>query len=161
MNQVLSQSEVDILLAAVSEGRKNVDLEGAEEPVALIDNGDKAVIPYNLTRQDKIIRGRLPRLNIIYEEFVRSFQSSLSSTLRKALSLNHEGTDFLRFGEFIDTLPVPTCMSVLKFNGSMGTALLVFERNLFMLWLIVFLEEWIAPMLRLREKNLLPLNYQL
>ncbi len=138
MSQVLSQSEVDALLAAVSEGE-----------IASDDNGggggggggsskggnnnamdDRVVVVYDLTSQDRIIRGRLPQLDVIYEKFMRSFRVSLSSALRKIATLNHASTDFLKFGEFINTLPMPTCMSVLRFNALRGSALFVIESKL-------------------------------
>ena len=124
MNQVLSQSEVDALLAAVSEG----EVTGDESPKRSGD--ERVVVVYDLTSQDRIIRGRLPQLDVIYEKFMRSFRVSLSSALRKIASLNHASTDFLKFGEFINTLPMPTCMSVLRFNALRGSALLVIESKL-------------------------------
>lgn len=126
MSQVLSQSEVDALLAAVSEGE--IGDEGGMQGGGQQD--DKVVVVYDLTSQDRIIRGRLPQLDVIYERFMRSFRVSLSSTLRKIASLNHASTDFLKFGEFVNTLPMPTCMSVLRFNALRGSALLVIESKL-------------------------------
>lgn len=125
MSQVLSQSEVDALLAAVSEGEV-----GSGESGGGGGGDDRVVVVYDLTSQDRIIRGRLPQLDVIYEKFMRSFRVSLSSALRKIASLNHASTDFLKFGEFINTLPMPTCMSVLRFNALRGSALLVIESKL-------------------------------
>lgn len=125
MNQVLSQSEVDALLSAVSEG----ELAG-DESASVKTTDDRIVVAYDLTSQDRIIRGRLPQLDVIYEKFMRSFRVSLSSALRKIAALNHASTDFLKFGEFINTLPMPTCMSVLRFNALRGSALLVVESKL-------------------------------
>lgn len=126
MNQVLSQSEVDALLAAVSEG----ELGGDDDGSGIKTTDDRVVVVYDLTSQDRIIRGRLPQLDVIYEKFMRSFRVSLSSALRKIAALNHASTDFLKFGEFINTLPMPTCMSVLRFNALRGSALLVIESKL-------------------------------
>jgi flagellar motor switch protein FliM len=136
MSQVLSQSEVDALLAAVSEGEigsgENVGGGGGGNNIigGSGNNDDKVVVVYDLTSQDRIIRGRLPQLDVIYEKFMRSFRVSLSSALRKIASLNHASTDFLKFGEFINTLPMPTCMSVLRFNALRGSALFVIESKL-------------------------------
>lgn len=123
MNQVLSQSEVDALLAAVNEG------EVGAEAGAGGDN-DKVVAVYDLTSNERSIRQRLPQLDVIYEKFMRSFRVSLSSALRKIAALNHASTEFLKFGEFINTLPMPTCMSVLRFNALRGSAILVIESKL-------------------------------
>ena len=70
MNQVLSQSEVDALLAAVSDG----ELDAGEETASTGGADDKVVVVYDLTSQDRIIRGRLPQLDVIYEKFMRSFR---------------------------------------------------------------------------------------
>lgn len=136
MNQVLSQSEVDALLAAVSDG----DVASSDKPASSGSGSgggganntanDKVVVSYDLTSQDRIIRGRLPQLEVIYEKFMRSFRVSLSSALRKIASLTLASTDFLKFGEFINTLPMPTCMSVLRFSHLRGSALLVIESKL-------------------------------
>lgn len=129
MNQVLSQSEVDALLAAVSEGEvASTDAPAATGTVKAAD--DRKVVAYDLTSQDRIIRGRLPQLEVIYEKFMRSFRVSLSSALRKIASITLTSTEFLKFGEFINTLPLPTCMSVLRFGNLRGSALMVIESKL-------------------------------
>lgn len=143
MNQVLSQSEVDALLAAVSEGEVGTPDNavsasssggggggGNSNRVVGAGKEDKVVVTYDLTSQDRIIRGRLPQLEVIYEKFMRSFRVSLSSALRKIASITIASTDFLKFGEFINTLPMPTCMSVLRFHNLRGSALLVIESKL-------------------------------
>jgi len=127
MSQILSQNEVDALLAAVSEGELSDD---SESGASLAGSNGKVVVAYDLTSQDRIIRGRLPQLDVIYEKFMRSFRVSLSSALRKIASLNHASTDFLKFGEFINTLPMPTCISVLRVNNLRGSALFVIESKL-------------------------------
>lgn len=126
MNQVLSQSEVDALLAAVSEG----EVQTAETANGAVKKDDRNIVNYDLTSQDRIIRGRLPQLEVIYEKFMRSFRISLSSALRKIASIQLTSTEFLKFGEFINTLPMPTCMSVLRFTSLRGSALFVIESKL-------------------------------
>ena len=131
MNQVLSQSEVDALLAAVSDG--DVGSSEAPKAEAQSNNGkvdERKVTSYDLTSQDRIIRGRLPQLEVIYEKFMRAFRVSLSSSLRKNASITLTSTEFLKFGEFINTLPMPTCMSVLRFGNLRGSALFVIESKL-------------------------------
>ncbi|MGZ3775006.1 MAG: flagellar motor switch protein FliM [Pseudobdellovibrionaceae bacterium] len=138
MNQVLSQSEVDALLAAVSDG--DVATSESSKPASsggnagggFANNGsvDRKIVSYDLTSQDRIIRGRLPQLEVIYEKFMRAFRVSLSSALRKIASITLTSTEFLKFGEFINTLPMPTCMSVLRFGNLRGSALFVIESKL-------------------------------
>ena len=73
MAQVLSQEEVDALLSAVNESSDaNHDDDDFTDEV--IDDG-LLIQTYDLTNQDRVIRGRMPILEIIYERFIRSFQS--------------------------------------------------------------------------------------
>jgi flagellar motor switch protein FliM len=144
MNQVLSQSEVDALLSAVASGQGDPAAAaaggaaggaggGSGGTVVSADgtkSGDVNVVPYDLTNQDRVIRGRMPTLDIIYERFVRLFRMSLSNSLRKIASLSIISTDILKFGEFVNTLPIPSCMSILRFESLRGPALLVFESKL-------------------------------
>lgn len=127
MNQVLSQNEVDALLAAVSDGDVATSEVAGSGP-GKVD--ERRIVNYDLTSQDRIIRGRLPQLEVIYEKFMRAFRVSLSSALRKIASITLTSTEFLKFGEFINTLPMPTCMSVLRFTNLRGSALLVIESKL-------------------------------
>lgn len=138
MNQVLTQSEVDALLSAVSEGGMDV-AEGGEDGGDGLDGDlsdadmmdeDTEITPYDLTNQDRVIRGRMPTLDIIYERFIRLFRMSLSNSLRKIASISIISTDLLKFGEFVNTLPIPSCMCILRFETLRGPALLVFESKL-------------------------------
>ena len=127
MAQVLSQEEVDALLSAVNESSDaSNDEDFADE---IIDDG-LLIQPYDLTNQDRVIRGRMPILEIIYERFIRSFRVSLSNSLRKICSISMISTDLLKFGEFVNTLPIPSCMCIMRFNELRGPVLLVFESKL-------------------------------
>lgn len=138
MNQVLSQAEVDALLNAVSEGAVDTGEKGAEQAAPAggtpwneptVQN-DPDVTPYDLTNQDRVIRGRMPTLDIIYERFIRLFRMSLSNSLRKIATISIISTDLLKFGEFVNTLPIPSCMCIMRFESLRGPALLVFESKL-------------------------------
>ncbi len=130
MAQVLSQDEVDALLNAVNEGSVDGfsgDSGGGGGSAA---DEDENIQPYDLTNQDRVIRGRMPILEIIYERFIRSFRVSLSNSLRKISTISIISTDLLKFGEFVNTLPIPSCMCIMRFNELRGPALLVFESKL-------------------------------
>ena len=132
MNQVLSQNEVDALLSAVADG--GVDTGGAA-PAGDSGGGAKGsdgkeVVTYDLANQDRVIRGRMPTLDIIYERFIRLFRISLSNSLRKIASISIISTDLLKFGEFVNTLPIPSCMCIMRFEQLRGPGLLVFESKL-------------------------------
>ena len=128
MNQVLSQTEVDALLNAV------VDPATAGSGGASADSSKPAldvnIVPYDLGNQDRVIRGRMMTLDIIYERFIRLFRVSLSTSLRKIASLSIISTDLLKFGEFLNTLPIPSCMGVMRFETLRGSGMIVFESKL-------------------------------
>ncbi|HAZ14066.1 MAG: flagellar motor switch protein FliM [Bdellovibrionales bacterium GWA2_49_15] len=128
MAQVLSQEEVDALLNAVNdESSVSIDENGGFETAS---EEDENIQTYDLTNQDRVIRGRMPILEIIYERFIRQFRVSLSNSLRKISSISMISTDLLKFGEFVNTLPIPSCMCIMRFNELRGPVLLVFESKL-------------------------------
>lgn len=168
MNQILSQSEVDALLAAVTEGEVSSAGDSGSSGsssgnVKSINGGnvEKNVISYDLTSQDRIIRGRLPQLEVIYEKFMRSFRVSLSASLRKIASITLTSTEFLKFGEFINTLPIPTCMSVLRFNNLRGSALFVIEAKLAYALVDSFFGGADRPYAKLDGKEFTPIELQI
>jgi flagellar motor switch protein FliM len=87
-------------------------------------------MPYDLGNQDRVIRGRMMTLDIIYERFIRLFRVSLSTSLRKIASLSIISTDLLKFGEFLNTLPIPSCMGVMRFDTLRGSGMIVIESKL-------------------------------
>jgi flagellar motor switch protein FliM len=129
MNQVLSQNEVDALLNAVIDPSSATGDAGAGDGSPK-QNLDINVVPYDLGNQDRVIRGRMMTLDIIYERFIRLFRVSLSTSLRKIASLSIISTDLLKFGEFLNTLPIPSCMGVMRFETLRGSGMIVFESKL-------------------------------
>lgn len=119
MSNILSQEEVDALLRGISGGE--VETEVIDKAVA------EGVVSYDLTSQDRIIRGRMPTLEMINEKFSRIFRGTMSSTLRKVVNVSAMSTDMVKFGEFMKTLPVPTSMHLFKMEPLRGSALFVFE----------------------------------
>ena len=122
MEKILSQDEVDALLKGLSDGEIEGEEKAEEEGVG--------VQYYDLTNQDRIIRGRMPTLEILNDRFARLHRITLSSSLRKLIDLTTVQTEMIKFGEFIRTLPVPTSLHVLKLEPLRGHALLVLESRL-------------------------------
>jgi flagellar motor switch protein FliM len=136
MNDVLSQEEVDALLNAVSDPSTSAKaLDGSESTetnhgsVVSADQ-DVNIKSFDLTNQDRVIRGKMPTLDIIYERFIRLFRMSLSNSLRKIAAISVMSTDLIKFGEFVNTLPIPSCMCIMRFEALRGPALFVFESKL-------------------------------
>ncbi len=123
MNQVLSQSEVDALLSAVSDNRPAGSETGGGDAKA-------GVMGYDLANQDRIIRGRMPTLDIIHDRFIRLFRVTLSNSLRKMANLSVNSTGPLKFSEFMNSLPLPSCLNILRLEPLRGAAVMVIESKL-------------------------------
>ncbi|MCF8720289.1 flagellar motor switch protein FliM [Nitrospina gracilis] len=122
MAQVLSKGEVDALLRGVSENQIEVEADITEE--------EKGVVPYDLTSQEKIIRGRLPTLEIINQFFSRLFRNSFSGMMRRSADVSTVSTDSLKFGDFLRSLPVPSSLHVFRMEPLRGFGLVVMESSL-------------------------------
>jgi flagellar motor switch protein FliM len=124
MSQVLSQSEVDALLSAVSDNRVDSDDDSGDEGL------QSGVVQYDLANQDRIIRGRMPTLDIIHDRFIRLFRVTLSNSLRKMANLSVNSTGPLKFSEFMNSLPLPSCLNILRLDPLRGAAVMVIESKL-------------------------------
>ncbi|MEQ1667976.1 MAG: flagellar motor switch protein FliM, partial [Sulfuriferula sp.] len=94
----LSQDEVDALL-------KGVTGEPDEAEVAEDTSG---VRPYNLATQERIVRGRMPTLEIINERFARLFRIGLFGFMRRTAEISVGPVKVTKYSEFIRNLVVPT-----------------------------------------------------
>ena len=122
MEQVLSQGEVDAVLRGVSDGQIETETDAPEDV--------SGVVPYDLTSQEKIVRGRLPTLDIINQMFSRLFRNSFSSLMRKSADISAVSTDSLKFGEFLRSLSVPSSLHVFRMEPLRGFGLMVIESRL-------------------------------
>lgn len=120
MQDLLSQDEIDALLHGVDDG--NIDT-GGEVDV-------KGVSSYDLTSQDRIVRGRMPTLEMINERFARYTRISMFNLLRRTADISVGGIQIQKFGEYVHTLYVPTSLNMVKFRPLRGTALVILDAKL-------------------------------
>ncbi len=121
MSDLLSQDEIDALLNGVDSGV----IETEEPPV------DPTVArSYDFASQDRIVRGRLPTLEMINERFVRTWRIGLFNLLRRSADLSVRGIDVIKFGDYLHSLYVPTNLNLIKLKPLRGTGLIVFEPKL-------------------------------
>lgn len=118
---LLSQDEIDALLHGVDTGA--VDTE--EAPV---NPGEART--YDLASQDRIVRGRLPTLEMINERFARHWRIGLFNMLRRSAELSVRGIEMLKFAEYMHSLYVPTNINLIKVKPLRGTAMVIFEPRL-------------------------------
>ncbi|MDR1359905.1 MAG: flagellar motor switch protein FliM, partial [Deltaproteobacteria bacterium] len=116
------QDEVDALLKGLSGG--TIEAE-TDEPV---DNS--GIVSFDLANQDRIIRGRMPVLEIVNDRFSRLCTNALSNVLRKRVELNPLSIDMTKFGDFMRSLPVPTSINIFKMEPLRGNALAIVDARL-------------------------------
>jgi flagellar motor switch protein FliM len=119
MSQILTQAEVDALLRGISDG----DIETESQK----DDDSSGIMRYDLTSQERISRGRMPNLEMTNEKFARMFRVTLSSFLRKVVSVSALSVDTLKFGDFLKTLPVPTSLHIFRMDPLRGSSIVVVE----------------------------------
>ena len=122
MEKVLGQDEVDALLRGLSGGTVE-----AETDVPADDSG---IVVFDLSNQDRIIRGRMPVLEIINDRFSRLCTNALSNTVRKRVEVNPVSIDMTKFGDFMRTLPVPTSLNIFKMEPLRGNAITIIDSRL-------------------------------
>ncbi len=120
MQDLLSQDEIDALLHGVDDG--DIDTDGEVD-----DTGIKS---YDLTSQDRIVRGRMPTLEMINERFARYTRISMFNLLRRTADVSVGGIQIQKFGEYVHTLYVPTSLNMVKFRPLRGTALIILDAKL-------------------------------
>jgi flagellar motor switch protein FliM len=123
MEKILSQDEVDALLKGLSDG----DIETTTESAAAAQENIRS---FDLANQDRIVRGRMPTLDIINDRFAKIHRVSLSGSLRRMVDINVCQAEMIKFGEFIRTLPVPTSLHILKIEPLRGHVLFMIESRL-------------------------------
>ncbi|GAC34364.1 flagellar motor switch protein FliM [Paraglaciecola polaris] len=121
MSDLLSQDEIDALLHGVDD----VEEEDVEEAQA-----DGSALEYDFSSQDRIVRGRMPTLEIVNERFARHMRVSLFNMMRRSAEVSINGIQMIKFGEYIHTLFVPTSLNMVRFRPLKGTGLITMEARL-------------------------------
>lgn len=121
INDLLSQDEIDALLHGVDSGAVSTEPEPVDPGVAR---------QYDFASQDRIIRGRMPTLEMVNERFVRLWRIGLFNLIRRSADLSVRGIELIKFGDYMHSLYVPTNLNLIRFKPLRGMGLVVFEPKL-------------------------------
>ncbi|NVJ49513.1 MAG: flagellar motor switch protein FliM [Gammaproteobacteria bacterium] len=121
VTDLLSQDEIDALLHGVDDG----DIEVDET-----ESAPGEATPYDFTSQDRIVRGRMPTLEMINERFARHMRISLFNLMRRSADISINGIQMIKFGEYVHSLFVPTSLNMVRIRPLRGTALFTLEAKL-------------------------------
>jgi len=114
---ILGQDEVNALLDAIKMGGLSED----EEQQAA------AAKAYDLTSNHRVVRGRMPALEIINDRQARMHRTSLSTIARRVVDVSYRSSSLIRFGEVQSNLPSPTCISVVQLAPLNGFSAVAFD----------------------------------
>ncbi len=119
--QILSQDEVDALLQGITGESQKLE---EEEPVA----GD--IRDYDLASQERIVRGRMPTMEVINERFARNIRIGLFNLVRKSPEVAIGGIKVQKFSAFLREIVVPTNFNIMSVKPLRGSGLIVCDPNL-------------------------------
>ncbi|HUB26047.1 MAG TPA: flagellar motor switch protein FliM [Tepidisphaeraceae bacterium] len=113
MPDVLDQSEVDALLAAVDTGQVRQEPQKAAGATAK-GQGNLDVATYDFKRPERVSKDQMRALETLHEGFGRNFGAAISGYLRTIIEVSVAHIEQLTYSEFIHSLPNPTCFNLLK-----------------------------------------------
>ncbi len=140
MSDLLSQAEIDALLNGMG-GGGDEDFDsggGADDEESSVYSEEVAeemkergiVKSYDLAHQERIVRGRMPTLEMINERFARLLRVSVFQFIRRSAEIYISGIQIKKFSEFTQGLLVPTSLTVIRVNPLRGKALVIMEPSL-------------------------------
>ncbi len=118
---LLSQDEIDALLHGVDDGDVETESDG--------DDGLESKT-FDFNNQERIVRGRMPTLEMVNERFTRYFRVSLFNFLRRSAEISVSGIKIQKFSEYVQGLFVPTNLNIIRLKPLRGRALIVIEPGL-------------------------------
>ena len=120
--QILSQDEVDALLQGITGESQKLDAESAGPTSGIRD--------YNLASQERIVRGRMPTMEIINERFARNIRLGLFNLTRRSPEVSIGGIKVQKYSAFLREIVVPTNFNIVSVKPLRGSGLIVCDPSL-------------------------------
>lgn len=119
--QILSQDEVDALLQGIT---------GESQKLEQDDAPKEGIRDYNLAQQERIVRGRMPTMEIINERFARNIRVGLFNFIRKSPEVSVGGIKVQKYSAFLREIVVPTNFNIMAVRPLRGSGLIVCDPTL-------------------------------
>src|SRR6186713_863230 len=117
---ILAQDEIDALINGIGGG----EIPTEAPPATGEARG------FDFSNNVRIVRGRMPTLEMINERFGRLLRTSMYNLLRRAVAISVGSVEIVKFAEYVRTLQLPTSLNLVKFNPLRGTGLVILEPKL-------------------------------
>jgi flagellar motor switch protein FliM len=122
VENILTQQEIDALMKGISTGEVPTE---AEAPAKVLD-----VKPYDITRHDRIVQGKIPAVEVMIDRFAHQLMGTFSSAFRRMVEVTAASSEVKKFRDFLKGLPMPTSIHLFRIEPLRGLGLLVLEPNL-------------------------------
>ena len=119
-DQFLSQDEVDALLEGVTGESQKLE---KEVPAEGIRN-------YDISSQERIVRGRMPTMEIINERFARNLRIGLFNFMRRSPEISVGPVRVIKYSAFLRDIVVPTNINIISLTPLRGQGLVIFDPKL-------------------------------
>ncbi|MES2090828.1 MAG: flagellar motor switch protein FliM [Pseudomonadota bacterium] len=119
--QILSQDEVDALLQGITGESQKLDQD---------DGPQEGIRDYNLANQERIVRGRMPTMEIINERFARNIRIGIFNFIRKSPEVSVGGIKVQKYSAFLREIVVPTNFNIMAIRPLRGSGLVVCDPTL-------------------------------
>jgi flagellar motor switch protein FliM len=120
--QILTQDEVDALLQGISGDSELAD------PVE--ERGEPEIRTYDIANQERIVRGRMPTMEIINERFARNLRIGLFNLIRRSPEITIGGTKVQKFSAFLRDIVVPSNFNIISVKPLRGNGLIVCDPSI-------------------------------
>ena len=119
--QILSQDEVDALLQGITGESQKLEQE---------EQAQGGIRDYDLANQERIVRGRMPTMEVINERFARNIRIGLFNFIRKSPEVAIGGIKVQKFSAFLREIVVPTNFNIMNVKPLRGSGLIVCDPSL-------------------------------
>lgn len=150
MGDVLSQSEIDQLLNALSSGEIDAD--------EIKDNKEKQIKNYDFARPAKFSKEHLRTLEIIYEHYARLLATELSVHLRKTVQIEVMTSEAITYSEFANALSNPVILGIMDVRPLRGNMIVELASNIGYAIVDRMLGGYGLPLARLRDFSEIEIN---
>jgi flagellar motor switch protein FliM len=133
MSDILSQEEVDALLAAVSSDGSETDVGGPEGDADPGDGGfdsETSLSLYDFRRPDRVSKDQMRTLQNLHEGYARQFSTTMTNFLRTFVEIELVSVDQLTYSEFVMSISNPSCIYVFKMEPLEGNAIIEINPSL-------------------------------
>ena len=119
--QILSQDEVDALLQGITGESQKLEPEEVKH---------EAIREYNIASQERIVRGRMPTMEIVGERFARNIRLGMFNFIRKSPEVSIGGTKVIKYSAFLREIVVPTNFNIVQIKPLRGSGLIICDPSL-------------------------------